>query len=76
MRIKTLYKVVSGSSVETEHVLNVLAKDDWHPVTMTCHGQPSVLTVILENKIMEEARLDLSSAIAERTGETTTEEIQ
>jgi hypothetical protein len=64
MGIRTLYKVVSGSS-EVEQVLNVLAKAEWRPVTVACHGQPIILTVILENKIMEEAKLNLPSSLGE-----------
>ena len=76
MEIKTIYKVISGSTPEIERILNVLAKDDWRPVTMSCFGQPSILTVILENKLMEEAKLNLSSAIAEGSGREPAEEIQ
>jgi hypothetical protein len=60
MEIKTTYKVISGVSAEIEQVLNLLSKDGWRPVTMSCLGRPSVLTVILENKVMEEAKLTLS----------------
>jgi hypothetical protein len=75
MEIKTLYKLVSGESVEIEHGLNVLARDGWRPVTMS--SQSSLLTVILENKIMEEAKHDLSSALAEDAErESPLEEIQ
>ena len=63
MDIKTLYKLISGSPAEVEKVLNVLSQDGWRPVAMSCHGRPLKLTVILENKIMDEAKLDLSSAI-------------
>ena len=66
MDIKTLYKVISGSSAEIEKLLNVLSKDGWRPVAMSCFGQPAVLTVILENKVMEEAKLNLPSTIGER----------
>jgi hypothetical protein len=66
MDTKTLYKVISGSSAEVEKILNVLSRDGWRPVTAACHGQPNVLTVILENKIMEEAKLNLPSTIGER----------
>jgi len=66
MGIRTLYKVVSGSSSEVEQVLNVLVKGEWRPVTVACHGQPIVLTVILENKIMEEAKLNFPSTLGER----------
>ena len=54
MEIKTVYKVISGVSAEIEQMLNVLSQDGWRPVTMSCLARPSVLTVILENKIMEE----------------------
>jgi hypothetical protein len=63
MEIKTSYKVISADSAEIEHVLNTLSRDGWRPVTMSC--QSSVLTVILENKVMDEAKLNLSSALAE-----------
>jgi hypothetical protein len=77
MELRTIYKLISGSSSEVEQVLNLLAKDDWRPVTMSCFGHPAVLTVILENKIVDEARLDLAGAIAdETTGGATAEEIQ
>ena len=66
MDIKTLYKVISGSSAEIEKLLNVLSQDGWRPVAMSCFGQPAVLTVILENKIMEEAKLNLPSTLGER----------
>jgi hypothetical protein len=66
MDIKTLYKVISGSSAEVEKILNVLSQDGWRPVTMSCFGQPTVLTVILENKVMEEAKLNLPSTLGER----------
>ena len=71
MELQTLYKVVSGTATEIEHILNVLGKDGWRPVAMA--SQQKVLTVILENKIMEEAKLNLSSMISEDTLE---EEIQ
>ncbi len=63
MEIKTLYKVITGDSAQIEHVLNTLSRDGWRPVTMS--SQSSLLTVILENKIMEEAKHNLSSALAE-----------
>ena len=66
MDIKTLYKVISGSSAEIEKLLNVLSQDGWRPVAMSCFGQPTVLIVILENKVMEEAKLNLPSTIGER----------
>ena len=65
MDIKTLYKVISGSSAEIEKLLNVLSQDGWRLVTMSCHGKPTVITAILENKIMEEAKLRLSSTLGE-----------
>jgi hypothetical protein len=75
MEIKTLYKVISGESAEIEHALNTLSRDGWRPVTMSCRS--TVLIVILENKIMEEARLNLSSAHTEDTPrESTMEEVQ
>jgi hypothetical protein len=66
MDIKTLYKVISGSPAEVEKILNVLSQDGWRPVAMSCLGKPPVLTVILENKVMEEAKLNLPSTIGER----------
>jgi hypothetical protein len=65
MEIKTLYKVFSGDTAEIEHVLNTLSRDGWQPVTMSCRS--SMPTVILENKVMEEAKVNLSSALAEGT---------
>jgi hypothetical protein len=77
MEIRTLYKVISGSLAEVEKVLNVLSQDGWRPVTMACQGQPTILTAILENKIMEEAILSLSRTLGENTAtESTMEEIQ
>ena len=67
MELKTLYKVISGSSTEVEHIINVLAEDDWRPVAMSCSGKPIVMTVILENKIAEELKLTVSDAIVEET---------
>ena len=75
MEIKTLYKLISGKSAEIEHLLNTLSRDGWRPVTMSCRS--SVLTVILGNKAMEEAKLNLSNALDEGTPrESTTEEVQ
>lgn len=75
MEIKTLYKVISGESAEIEHILNTLSRDGWRPITMS--SRSSVLSVILENKIMEEAKRNLSSALAEGTPkESTLEEVQ
>jgi hypothetical protein len=52
-----------------------LSRDGWRPVTMSCRS--SVLTVILENKAMEEARLNLSNALDEGPPrESTMEEVQ
>ena len=75
MEIKTFYKVISAESAEIEHVLNTLSRDGWRPITMSCRS--SVLTVILENKTMEEAKLNLSNALGEGTpSENTMEEVQ
>ena len=75
MEIKTLYKVISGESADIEHLLNTLSRDGWRPITMSCRS--SVLTVILENKTMEEAKLNLSNALGEGTpSENTMEEVQ
>jgi hypothetical protein len=75
MEIKTLYKVFSGETGEVEHVLNTLSRDGWRPVTMSCRS--NLLTVILENKVMEEAKLNLSTALAEGTPrENTIEDVQ
>ena len=77
MEIKTLYKVISGSQAEVEKVLNVLSQDGWRPVTMSCQGRPTILTAILENKIMEEAKLSISRQLGENTAsENTMEEVQ
>ena len=67
MEIKPSYKVISGSLAEVEKILNVLSQDGWRPVAMSCFGQPTVLTVILEKKVMEEAKLNLPSTLGERT---------
>src|ERR1700674_4273359 len=72
MEITPRYKVISGASAEIEQVLNVLSQGGWRPVTMSSLGRPSVLTVILENKIMEEAKLTLSRP----RDESTLEEVQ
>ena len=75
MKIKTVYKVISAESVEIERELNVFSRDGWRPITMSCRS--SVLTVILENKVMEEAKLNLSSALGESTSrESAMEEVQ
>jgi hypothetical protein len=75
MEIKTLYKVFSGETGEVEHVLNTLSRDGWRPVTMSC--RLNLLTVILENKVMEEAKLNLSTALAEGIPcENTIEDVQ
>ncbi len=75
MEIKTLYKVISGESAEIERLLNTLSRDGWRPVTMSCRS--SVLTVILENKAMEEAKLNLSNALDEgQPRESSMEEVQ
>jgi hypothetical protein len=75
MEIKTLYKVISGGPVGIEDMLNTLSREGWRPVTMSCRS--TILTVILENKAMEEAKLNLSSAVAEsRLKEITIEDIQ
>jgi hypothetical protein len=75
MEIKTLYKVISGEPAEIEHLLNTLSREGWRPVTMS--GPSSVLCVILENKVMEEATLNLSNSVAEgMLKENTLEEIQ
>jgi hypothetical protein len=75
MEIKTLYKVISGESAEIEHLLNTLSRDGWRPITMSCRS--SVLTVILENKAMEEARLNLSNTLDEGSPrESAVEEVQ
>ena len=66
MDIKTLYKVISGSLAEVEKILNILSQDGWRPVAMSCLGQPIVVSVILENKVMEKAKLNLPSTLGER----------
>jgi hypothetical protein len=77
MDIKTIFKVISGSTGEIEQTLNVSSRDGWRPVTMSCQGQPTILTAILENKIMEEAKLSLSRPLGENTAsENTSDEVQ
>jgi hypothetical protein len=71
MEIQTIYKVITGSASEVEHVLNLLGQDGWRPVALSVHQQ--ALTVILENKLMEEAKINLSSVVTETKLE---EEIQ
>jgi hypothetical protein len=63
MEIKTLYKVISRGPAEIDHLLNAMSRDGWRPITMS--GPSDVLSVILENKVMEEATLNLSSALAD-----------
>jgi hypothetical protein len=63
MEIKTLYKVISGEPAKIEQLLNAMSREGWRPITMS--GPSSVLTVLLENKVMEEAKLTLTSSLAE-----------
>src|ERR1700674_5416527 len=65
MEITPRYKVISGASAEIEQGLNLWPQGGWGPLTMSSLGRPSVLTVILENKIMEEANLPLSRRLEE-----------
>ena len=75
MEIKIHYKVISGESAEVERVLNTMSRDGWRPITMSCRS--SVLSVILENKSMEEAKLNLSDALGAGTQrESALEEVQ
>jgi hypothetical protein len=75
MEIKTFYKVISGEPAEVEHVLNTLSRQGWRPITMS--SRSSVLSVILENKSMEEVKLNLSDTLGEGTPkESTMEEVQ
>jgi len=75
MEIRTLFKLISGEPAEIEHLLNAMSRDGWRPITMSCRS--TILNVILENKAMEEAKLDISSAITEgMLKESTIEEIQ
>jgi hypothetical protein len=77
MEIKTLYKVISGSTKEVEKALNLMSQDGWRPVAMSCQGDPAVLTTILENKMMEVAKLSLSSELGESNlGDRPLEEVQ
>jgi hypothetical protein len=62
MEIKTLYKLISGESVEIEDMLNTLSREGSRPVTMSCRS--TNLNVILENKAMEEGKLSISNAVA------------
>jgi hypothetical protein len=72
MELITSYKVISGTLAEIEQTLNQMSQHGWRPVTMSSLSRPNVLTVILENKILEEAKLSLS-----RQGEESTlEEVQ
>jgi hypothetical protein len=75
VEIKTVYKVISAESVEIERELNAFSRDGWRPITMSC--RLNVLTVILENKVMGEATLNLSSELGEgKQRESTMEEVQ
>jgi hypothetical protein len=72
VELKPKYKVISGSPLEIEQMLNLLSQDGWHPVTMASLALPSVIAVILERKIMEESSLKISTAVRD----TVTEEVQ
>ena len=77
MELRIRYKMISGALAEVEQILNVLSLDGWRPVTMSCFDRPNVFAVILENKFMEEAKLNLSSQLGEITStEITSEEVQ
>ncbi len=69
MELKPQYKVISGAPPEIEQLLNLLSKDGWRPVTMASLALPSVVTVILENKIMEESSPKVPSAVRETLAE-------
>jgi hypothetical protein len=67
--------VISGEEAEIEQRLNTLSRDGWRPIAMSC--RLSMLAVIVEKKAMEEAKLSLSSALAEDVlKEGKTEEVQ
>jgi hypothetical protein len=69
MEIKAQYKVISGAPLEIEQTLNLLSRDGWRPVTMASLALPSVIAVILENKIMEESSLNVADAIRDSAAE-------
>jgi hypothetical protein len=70
MEFKPQYKVISGAPVGIEQTLNLLSQDGWRPVTMASLSHPSVIVVILENKILEEASLKITTAVRDAvTGE-------
>jgi hypothetical protein len=73
MELKSKYKVISGAPPGIEQMLNLLSQDGWHPVTMASLALPSVIAVILENKIIEEASLTITTAVLETV---TPEEVQ
>jgi hypothetical protein len=73
MELKSKYKVISGGPLEIEQTLNLLSRDGWHPVTMASLALPSVIAVILENKLMEESSLKISTVLQEPTA---AEEVQ
>ena len=70
MEFKPQYKVISGAPLEIEQTLNLLSQDGWRPLTMASLALPSVIAVILENKILEEASLKITTAVRDAvTGE-------
>jgi hypothetical protein len=63
MELKSQYKVISGTPLEIEQTLNLLAQDGWHPVTMASLALPNVVAVILESKIMDESSRKITSSL-------------
>jgi hypothetical protein len=73
MELKSKYKVISGAPPEIEQMLNLLSQEGWHPVTMASLALPSVIAVIVENKIMEEGSLTVTTSLRDTRAE---EEVQ
>lgn len=63
MELKSQYKVISGAPLEIEETLNLLTQDGWHPVAMASLALPNVVAVILENRLLDESSIKLTSAI-------------
>lgn len=69
MELKSQYKIISGAPLEIEQTLNLLSKDGWRPVSMASLALPSVIAVILENKMAEESSVNVTAAFRETLAE-------
>jgi len=69
MELKSQYKIISGAPLEIEQTLNLLSKDGWRPVSMASMALPSVIAVILENKMAEESSVNVTAAFRETLAE-------